>query len=98
MWMYKGLAAEEANFAPARSWFKAPLGAVAFLPAGSRIRTPVGVAAFPDPYYPPPPRSLAEKSYNITHWTDMPSGGHFAALEEPKLLIEDIRNFSRSLS
>ena len=31
------------------------------------------------------------------HWTDMPAGGHFAALEEPVRLVEDIRDFFRGL-
>lgn len=64
---------------------------------GERVRVPVGVANFPKDLLPWPPRSMAEKSYNITHWTDMGEGGHFAALEKPKLLMEDIRKFARSL-
>jgi len=43
------------------------------------------------------PRSWAENSYNIVRWTVMPRGGHFAALEEPELLIEDVRSFFREL-
>ena len=65
------------------------------LPA--RIEVPVGVAAFPDPTFPPPPRSLAEKAYNVTRWTAMPRGGHFAALEESELLLDDVRAFARTL-
>ena len=42
-----------------------------------------------------PPRSWADRSYNIAQWTEMPSGGHFAALEEPELLVDDIRSFFR---
>lgn len=60
------------------------------------VSVPVGVAAFPDPCFPPPPRSLAERSYNIVHWTPMTRGGHFAAMEEPQLLIDDIRAFARA--
>jgi pimeloyl-ACP methyl ester carboxylesterase len=33
----------------------------------------------------------------VQHWTELPSGGHFAALEEPQLLVEDIRAFFRKL-
>jgi microsomal epoxide hydrolase len=44
-----------------------------------------------------PPRSYVERLYNITQWTEMPHGGHFAAMEQPELLIEDIRKFARSL-
>ncbi len=31
------------------------------------------------------------------HWIEMPRGGHFAALEEPALLVEDVRKFFRPL-
>jgi len=33
----------------------------------------------------------------VQHWTEMPRGGHFGALEEPELLVEDIRTFARKL-
>ena len=62
-------------------------------PAGTRIRVPAGVAAFPDPVFLPPPRSFAEKTYNIVHWSEMSSGGHFAALEQPDLMLADLRAF-----
>jgi pimeloyl-ACP methyl ester carboxylesterase len=62
-------------------------------PAGTRIRVPTGVAAFPDPVFPPPPRSQARKTYRIVHWTEMEAGGHFAALERPDLLLSDMRRF-----
>jgi hypothetical protein len=35
--------------------------------------------------------------FNLRRWTSMPQGGHFAALEEPELLVEDIRTFFRAL-
>ena len=44
-----------------------------------------------------PPREWGERSYNVQRWTDMPRGGHFAALEEPELLTEDVRAFFRPL-
>lgn len=62
-------------------------------PAGTRIHVPAGVAAFPDPVFLPTPRSLAEKTYNIVHWSEMSSGGHFAALEQPDLMLADLRAF-----
>jgi hypothetical protein len=37
-------------------------------PPGRRGETPIAVAAFPDPFLFPPPRSLAEKAYNIVRW------------------------------
>lgn len=42
-------------------------------------------------------RKSIEESYNVTYWNVMPSGGHFAALEEPELLVKDIRKFFRDL-
>ena len=63
---------------------------------GERINVPVGVAIFPAENS-RPPREWAERSYNVQQWTVMPSGGHFAALEEPELLVEDMRNHFRAL-
>lgn len=67
-------------------------------PAGTRIRVPTGVAAFPDPVFLPTPRSFAEKAYDIVHWTDFERGGHFAALEEPDLMLADLRTFIATVS
>jgi len=61
---------------------------------GEQIEVPTGVAAFPEEIS-RPPREWAERSYNLQRWTQMPRGGHFAALEEPELLAEDIRAFFR---
>jgi pimeloyl-ACP methyl ester carboxylesterase len=60
--------------------------------ARGRVEAPVGYAAFSREIV-RPPRSWAEPHYAITRWTDMPRGGHFAALEAPELLLEDIRAF-----
>ena len=43
------------------------------------------------------PRLWAEGGFNIVRWTMMPRGGHFAALEEPELLVDDVRAFFRDL-
>lgn len=59
-----------------------------------RLETPVGVAAFPKEIV-RAPRAWLEETYNVVHWTDMPRGGHFAAMEQPELLVEDIRSFFR---
>ena len=66
-------------------------------PEGGRVETPTGCALFPRELLAWPPRSYVERVYNVTHWTEMPRGGHFAALEEPELLIRDIRAFARPL-
>lgn len=57
-----------------------------------KVEVPTGVARFPKEIARFPRRWL-ESHYNITHWTDMPRGGHFAAMEQPPLFIEDVRKF-----
>jgi microsomal epoxide hydrolase len=44
-----------------------------------------------------PPREWAERFFNVQRWTEMPRGGHFAAMEEPDLRVEDLRAFFRPL-
>jgi pimeloyl-ACP methyl ester carboxylesterase len=60
-----------------------------------KITVPTGFAV--SPLEPQPSRKSLEESYNVTHWTVMPKGGHFPALEEPNLLVDDIRGFFRDL-
>jgi len=64
--------------------------------SGGRITTPTGYALFPGELY-QPPRAWVEELYNIVHWTTQPTGGHFAALEQPALLASDLRAFFRPL-
>ena len=79
-WYYRGLIEE---------------GGLAFDP-GQRLEVPTAFANFPgEPLYQAPPRSFAERAYNIVRWTDMPRGGHFAAMEEPDLYVEDVRAWAR---
>jgi pimeloyl-ACP methyl ester carboxylesterase len=59
-----------------------------------RVTVPTAVALFPADLS-RPPRSWAERTYNITRYTQMPRGGHFAAHEEPELLAADITEFLR---
>ncbi len=66
------------------------------LSPANRVEVPVAVAVFPKEI-PMPPRALAERGYNILRWTRMPKGGHFAAMEQPGLLAQDIREFFRPL-
>ena len=63
---------------------------------GERVEAPTGVALFPQDIA-RPPREWAERSFNLGRWTEMTKGGHFAALEEPQMLAEDIRAFFRPL-
>ena len=62
----------------------------------NRVDLPVGVAVFPDDFR--SVRAHSEVNNNVVHWTQMPRGGHFAAIEEPALLVEDIRAFFSALA
>jgi len=79
IWLYRGAAEERAS-----GRFE-----------GLKVTVPTAVALFPKEFLPAPPRSVVERYYNVRRWTQMTSGGHFAALEEPQALAEDIRAFLR---
>ncbi|ADD42602.1 epoxide hydrolase family protein [Stackebrandtia nassauensis] len=59
--------------------------------------TPTGVAVFGGDLV-KPVRSLAEKAHNIVHWSEFPRGGHFAAMEQPELMVADVRDFFGELA
>ena len=61
-----------------------------------KIEISTAAAIFPAEMSEWPPRSYVDRMFNITQWTVMPSGGHFAALEEPELLVNDLVKFARS--
>ena len=60
------------------------------------VKVPVGIARFAkeEPF---PPRKFIERGYNVQHWTNFVNGGHFAAMEQPKALSADIRQFAKKL-
>ena len=62
-----------------------------------KIEIPTAAAIFPAEMSEWPPKSYVDRMFNITQWTEMPRGGHFAALEEPDLLVNDLVKFSRSV-
>ena len=63
-----------------------------------KLEVPTGIAKFPKEMSEWPPRSYIDRIFNVTHIAEMPKGGHFAALEQPDLLIEDIKKFVRGLN
>jgi pimeloyl-ACP methyl ester carboxylesterase len=65
-------------------------------PPQGRVQVPTACAVFPKEIS-IAPRRWVEAQYNVTRWTEMPRGGHFAAMEEPTLLAEDIRAFFGTL-
>ena len=81
-WIYYGRREEGGRFFPKE--FK-------------RIEIPTAAAIFPAEMSEWPPKSYVDRIFNNTQWTEMPSGGHFAALEEPELLVNDLVKFSRTV-
>ena len=65
-------------------------------PEGKRVEVPTACAAFPGEFRFTPRRWL-EARYNLARFTMMPSGGHFAASEEPALYVDDVRAFFHDL-
>jgi pimeloyl-ACP methyl ester carboxylesterase len=59
-------------------------------------RVDVPVACFPKDILVSTERWMSAQ-HNLVRWTEMPRGGHFAAMEEPELLAEDVRTFFRPL-
>jgi microsomal epoxide hydrolase len=58
------------------------------------VTVPTGVANFPVEVA-RCERAWAERRYNIVHWSELPRGGHFAAMEVPDLFVDDVRTFFR---
>jgi pimeloyl-ACP methyl ester carboxylesterase len=73
----------------------------ALLQPGKKVRVPTGYADYPpepDFHGPRVPRSWAERAHsNIVHWSELPRGGHFAALAEPELFVADLQAFTSKL-
>jgi pimeloyl-ACP methyl ester carboxylesterase len=65
--------------------------------ANDFIAVPTAYASFPKDIVPNPPRSWLARCANVQRWSLMQRGGHFAAIEEPRALVEDIRAFFRPL-
>lgn len=61
------------------------------------VDVPTGVAAFPKEIVPPVRKWMEPRFRNITHWSEMPRGGHFAAFEQPEAFVAEVRAFFRTL-
>ncbi|WP_370947497.1 epoxide hydrolase family protein [Amycolatopsis sp. cg5] len=61
------------------------------------VKVPVGVATFAHDIA-HPVRRMAEQTHNIVHWSEFERGGHFAAMEQPEALVEDMRKFFSQLT
>jgi pimeloyl-ACP methyl ester carboxylesterase len=62
-----------------------------------KIDIPTAAAIFPAEMSEWPPRSYVDRIFNIIQWTEMPRGGHFAAMEQPELLVKDIVKFAKTI-
>jgi len=64
-------------------------------PGSAVIDVPTGCSIFPKEN-PRPSRRWAERSFtDIRYWNELPRGGHFAALEQPELFVDEVRAFGR---
>jgi pimeloyl-ACP methyl ester carboxylesterase len=60
------------------------------------VTVPTAIARFPaEPFA--GSRAAVEARYNVVRWTELPAGGHFAAMERPDLLVQDLRSFLRAV-
>jgi microsomal epoxide hydrolase len=65
------------------------------IPTGGTVDVPTGYCAFPKEMNRPPRSAASQIFTNIQRWTEMPKGGHFAAMEQPEALAGDIQAFFR---
>jgi microsomal epoxide hydrolase len=72
-------------------WFYA--GGGRQLPDNRRVEVPTGLLIAPRDTVLPPPDSVIARAYNVTRRTDTAHGGHFAALEQPDVFVEDVRSY-----
>jgi microsomal epoxide hydrolase len=81
----------------AASWMYCSIfeGTARTLPAGQRVEVPTAMLLFPKDIALPPPDRHINRAYNLVRRTDAPSGGHFAAFENGKLYVDDVRDFFR---
>tara|TARA_B100000686_G_C16729755_1_gene939936 strand:+ start:235 stop:918 length:684 start_codon:yes stop_codon:yes gene_type:complete len=63
---------------------------------GTTGNVPLGVSIFPHELF-ASRKSWVEKAHNLVFWSEHNRGGHFAALENPEILVEDIRTFFRNV-
>ena len=80
----------------ARIYYETAHGPGGWGAATEPSKVPTGVAVLPHDLS-LPVRRIAERANNIVHWSRFDRGGHFAALEVPDLLTDDIRSMFRAL-
>jgi microsomal epoxide hydrolase len=71
-------------------------GTSSALKPGEKVTVPTGAFLFPKDLLMPPPEEFVRRSYNLTHYRVAQDGGHFPAMENGPLLVEDVRSFLRT--
>jgi len=81
----------------AASWLYKSLldGSGRKLPPGGFVKVPTGMLLFPSDIAVPAPDRWIRRSFNLIQRHDAPKGGHFAAFENGKLFVDDVRGFFR---
>ena len=64
---------------------------------GEKVEVPVGIGNFAEPYISFPPRRMVEHSYNVVHWSDFETAGHFAAMEDAPQFVAEVQRFLSKL-
>ena len=86
----------ESATSSARMYYESGLARATGPGQPGRVEVPSAGAIFPhELFY--TPRAWAEAHYNLVRWTEMPRGGHFAAMEQPELFVDDVRAFFADL-
>jgi pimeloyl-ACP methyl ester carboxylesterase len=101
-WVTNSGASSARIYYESRHMVGGPLPSSPFVQPTGRVSVPTGCGAFPSQYdrrvtplstNTEAARKAAETRFNVVHFTTMPHGGHFPALEQPKLWVDDIRTF-----
>jgi microsomal epoxide hydrolase len=66
------------------------------VPAPAYVGVPTGVVRYPKEVL-RFPRPWVERRFHVTYWHEQPRGGHFAAMEQPDLFVEDLRRFLQTI-
>jgi epoxide hydrolase len=64
-------------------------------PPADTVQVPAGVSQFPRELFRPPRHWVARQFTDLRYWNELDRGGHFAAMEQPELFVEEVRAFFR---
>ena len=87
----------QGNIVSTLRFYKENMAAIAGNAQNAFIGVPTAYAAFPYDLAKPVPRELMQLGMNLTQMTMYEDGGHFAAMEQPKVLAMDVLRFAKTL-